>query len=42
MSNKYHAVRDIVCSVPEPGFAYGYARSPFYSKALAMGATYLV
>ncbi|MFN0192494.1 MAG: aminomethyltransferase family protein [Aestuariivirga sp.] len=42
MSNKYHAVRDIVCSLPEPGFGYGYARSPFYSQTLAMGATYLV
>lgn len=42
MSNKYHAVRDVVCSLPEPGFAYGYARSPFYSQTLAMGATYLV
>ena len=42
MSTKYHAVRDIVCSLPEPGFGYGYARSPFYSQTLAMGATYLV
>lgn len=41
MSSRYHAVRDIVCSLPEPGFGYGYARSPFYAKTLALGATYL-
>jgi glycine cleavage system aminomethyltransferase T len=38
----HHAVRDLVCSLPEPGWNYGYARSPFYDRALACGATFVV
>jgi len=38
----HHAVRDLVCSLPEAGWNYGHNRSPFYRHALAQGATFVI
>ncbi len=42
MPRHHVARRDLVCSLPEPGWNYGYERSPFYPHTLADGATYVV
>ncbi len=34
--------RDVVCSLPEPGWNYGHGRSPFYHHDLAEGAKYCI
>ena len=34
--------RDLVCSLPEPGWNYGHGRSPFYQHDLAQGATFVI
>jgi glycine cleavage system aminomethyltransferase T len=36
------ALRDLVCSLPEPGFNYGHIRSPFYRYEVELGATFVV
>ena len=36
------ARRDVVCSLAEPGWNYGHARSPFYRYDLADGAAYCI
>ena len=40
---KHHpvAAREIICSLHEPGWNYGYQRSPHYRENLANGATYV-
>ncbi len=42
MSQRYHALRDVVCSLPEPGWNYGHTRSPFYSYEVENGATFVI
>ena len=42
MSKRYHALRDVVCSLPEAGWNYGHARSPFYSYDVENGATFVI
>ncbi len=42
MPRHFVAQRDLVCSLPEPGWNYGYDRSPFYPHTLAHDATYVV
>ena len=42
MTRHLVARRDLVCSLPEPGWNYGHERSPFYRHALANGATWVV
>ena len=42
MSDHHVAMRDLVCSLPEPGWNYGHDRSPFYRHALANGATFVI
>lgn len=42
MTENNVAYRDLVCSLPEPGWNYGHTRSPFYKYDLAQGATYVV
>ena len=42
MTRRLVARRDLVCSLPEPGWNYGHERSPFYRQALANGATWVV
>ena len=42
MSDHHVAMRDLVCSLPEPGWNYGHGRSPFYRHALANGATFVI
>ncbi|MBC6440694.1 MAG: aminomethyl transferase family protein [Rhodospirillales bacterium] len=34
--------RDLVCTLPGPGWNYGHTRSPFYPHAVAEGATFVV
>jgi aminomethyltransferase len=40
--SEYFARRDLVCSIPEPGWNYGHGRSPFYKYNIAQDATYVV
>ncbi len=40
--SEHVARRDVVCSLPEPGWNYGHGRSPFYRYTLADGAAYCV
>ncbi len=42
MTQRHLAYRDVVCSLAEPGWNYGHARSPFYRFDLEQGATYCV
>ena len=42
MSADSHALRDLVCSLREPGWNYGHGRSPFYRYALELGATFCI
>ena len=42
MSKRYHALRDVVCSLPEAGWNYGHARSPFYAYDVEHGATFVI
>ncbi len=42
LPKRYHALRDVVCSKPEPGWNYGHGRSPFYSYNVDNGATYVI
>jgi aminomethyltransferase len=42
VTHAHIARRDIVCSLPEPGWSYGHARSPFYRYDLEQGATYCI
>ena len=42
MTRHLVARRDLVCSLPEPGWNYGHERSPFYRHALANDATWVV
>ena len=42
MTRHLVARRDLVCSLPEPGWNYGHQRSPFYRHALANGATWVI
>ena len=42
MTRHLVARRDLVRSLPEPGWSYGHQRSPFYRHALANGATYVI
>jgi glycine cleavage system aminomethyltransferase T len=37
-----HALRDLVCSLNEPGWNYGHERSPFYGFAVEEGATFCI
>ena len=39
---EYFARRDLVCSIPEPGWNYGHGRSPFYKYNIAQDAKYVV
>ena len=41
MTRHLVARRDLVCSLPEPGWNYGHERSPFYRHALANDATWV-
>lgn len=42
MTRHIVARRDVVCSLPEPGWNYGHGRSPFYRYDLAEGAAYCI
>jgi len=42
MTRHLVARRELVCSLPEPGWNYGHGRSPFYRHALANNATWVV
>jgi aminomethyltransferase len=42
MPRHHVAHRDLVCSLPEPGWNYGHERSPFYPHALANGAAFVI
>ena len=42
MTHAHIARRDVVCSLAEPGWSYGHARSPFYRYDLEQGATYCI
>ena len=42
MTRHLVARRDLVCSLPEPGWSYGHERSPFYRHALANDATHII
>ena len=42
MTRHLLARRDLVCSLEEPGWNYGHARSPYYRHALANGATWVI
>ncbi len=42
MTRHLIARRDLVCSLPEPGWNYGHERSPFYRHEIANGATYVI
>src|SRR6478752_4593420 len=40
--SEHVARRDVVCSLPEPGWNYGHGRSPFYRYDLADGAAFCI
>ena len=42
MTRQPVARRDLVCSLPEPGWNYGHQRSPFYRHAGVKGATWVI
>lgn len=42
MTHHLIARRDLICSLPEPGWNYGHERSPFYRQELEHGATYVL
>lgn len=42
MSKEHIGLRDVVCSLDEPGWNYGHFRSPFYCYDLADGAKYCI
>jgi aminomethyltransferase len=39
---EFFARRDLVCSLPEPGWNYGHGRSPFYKYNIAQDAKYVI
>jgi len=42
MATEHVALRDVVCSLEEPGWNYGHFRSPFYRYDVAEGAAYCI
>ena len=42
MAARTYALRDLVCSLNEPGWNYGHGRSPFYRYAVEQAATFCI